>query len=212
MNEHHKLATMRLVVAFFVLAGVTVVVGPATGDWAVGLTSGWCTAAVLILGWIWLTIGWMDADATAKHAEEEDFDRPSADGVLLAASVASLVSVGFTLFEANSRQGAAQALLIVLTIAAVGLSWATVHTIFTLRYCDLYYEPPVGGIDFGSARPDYGDFAYLAFTIGMTYQVSDTGLRSKGFRGNVLKHALLAYLFGTIIVALVINAVASLLR
>jgi uncharacterized membrane protein len=212
MNERHRIAMMRLVVAFVVFAGVSVVVGTTTGQWGVGLTFGWCASSILVLASIWLTIGRMDADATAAHARAEDFDRPSADGVLLAASVASLVSVAFTLVEANTREGTGKVLLIALTIAAVGLSWATVHTIFALRYCDLYYEPPVGGIDFGSAPPDYGDFAYLAFTIGMTYQVSDTGLRSKAFRGNVLRHGLLAYFFGTVIVALVINAVASLVR
>jgi uncharacterized membrane protein len=154
----------------------------------------------------------MDSVETAAHAKAEDFDRPSADIVLLTASVASLVAVAFTLVEASHRHGWAQAMLIALTLLAVALAWGTVHTIYTLRYCDTYYEPPVGGIDFSGDAPDYGDFAYLAFTIGMTYQVSDTSVGSKDLRGTVLKHALLSYLFGVVIVAILINAVASLLR
>ena len=88
-----------------------------------------------------------------------------------------------------------------------------VHTDFTLRYADLYYVPPIGGIDFpGDDRPDYRDFAYLAFTIGMTYQVSDTGLLTKRFRRVLLLHALLSYLFGVVIIAAVINVVAGLVN
>jgi uncharacterized membrane protein len=212
MNPRHKAASIRLAVAALA-AGVTVAVTvPATGDLGVGLTLGWCAGSALILVAIWLTIGPMDAAATAAHAAAEDFDRPIADIILLTASVASLVAVGFTLYEASSRHGMAKVLLIALTILAVGLAWGVVHTIYTLRYCDFYYEPPIGGIDFGHDAPDYGDFAYLAFTIGMTYQVSDTGLGTKDLRATVLRHSLLSYLFGAVIVAIVINAVASLLQ
>ncbi len=100
-----------------------------------------------------------------------------------------------------------------LTIAAVVtvlVSWLAVHTDFTLRYAQLYYSPPVGGVDFdGVEQPDYRDFAYLSFTIGMTYQVSDTGLLTTRFRRVLLAHALLSYLFGVVIIASVINVVAG---
>ena len=80
------------------------------------------------------------------------------------------------------------------------------------RYADLYYTQD-GGIDFnGDDVPDYRDFAYLAFTIGMTYQVSDTNLQTKAVRRTALRHALLSYLFGTAIIAVMINVVASIAR
>jgi uncharacterized membrane protein len=86
-----------------------------------------------------------------------------------------------------------------------------VHTLFTLRYAALYYGRPGGGIRFNSAEPPtYADFAYLAFTVGMTFQVSDTALHSTTLRRTVLQHALLSYLFGTGILATTINLVASL--
>lgn len=92
------------------------------------------------------------------------------------------------------------------------LAWGVVHTIFTLRYGRIYYRGPDGGIDFNEkAAPDYGDFAYLAFTIGMTFQVSDTDLTSKAMRRTALRHALISYLFGAVIIGLIINVVASLL-
>ena len=91
-------------------------------------------------------------------------------------------------------------------------SWATVHTVFTLRYARSYFRGSVGGIDFNEkAPPTYLDFAYLLFTIGMTFQVSDTDLTAGAIRRVALAHALLSYLFGAVIVALSINVVATLL-
>jgi uncharacterized membrane protein len=94
----------------------------------------------------------------------------------------------------------------------VALAWACVHTVYALRYARLYYAPPLGGIDFpGDDSPDYRDFVYLAFTIGMAFQVSDTGLSQKRIRRVATRHALLAYLFGAVILAVAINSVAGLL-
>ncbi len=109
--------------------------------------------------------------------------------------------------------GATKAYLITLGLLSVALSWGLVHTVFTLRYARSYYSPPVGGIDFNEDDPPtYLDFAYLALTIGMTFQVSDTNLTTKRMRRIALSHGLLSYLFGAVIVALVINVVSSLLH
>jgi uncharacterized membrane protein len=82
-----------------------------------------------------------------------------------------------------------------------------------LRYARLYYRSgQIGGIDFNEeGPPDYLDFAYVAFTIGLTFQVSDTNLSSKQIRRLALRHALLSYLFGAVIIGLTINVVATLL-
>jgi uncharacterized membrane protein len=94
---------------------------------------------------------------------------------------------------------------------SVALSWAAVHTVFALRYAHLFYGHS-GGIDFGSDAPDYRDFAYLAFTIGMTFQVSDTAIGSQEIRRTVLRHALLSYVFSVVIVATTINVIVGLFR
>jgi uncharacterized membrane protein len=107
----------------------------------------------------------------------------------------------------------AQALLTALAVGSVVLSWSVVHTVFTLRYAHLYFSPPLGGIDFNqNPHPRYLDFAYVAFTIGMTYQVSDTDLTTETIRAAALRHALLSFLFGTVILATTINVVAGLLK
>jgi uncharacterized membrane protein len=98
-------------------------------------------------------------------------------------------------------------------IGAIICSWGVVHTVFTLRYAGLSYTGPDGGVDFNETeKPVYADFAYLAFTIGMTYQVSDTALTAKAFRHTALRHALLSYLLGTVIIAATINLAAGLAK
>jgi uncharacterized membrane protein len=98
-----------------------------------------------------------------------------------------------------------------LSFGSVALAWSVVHTVFTVRYAWLYYTGSNGGVDFNeNDSPQYSDFAYLAFSIGMTYQVSDTDLVTKQIRATALRHALLSYLFGVVIIATTINLVAGL--
>lgn len=131
----------------------------------------------------------------------------------MGASVACLVGVGLALLKAAESEGSGEALLVALAVISVVESWAVVHTVFTLRYARLYYTAPEGGIDFNDdPHPDFLDFAYVAFTIGMTYQISDTDLTTRPMRRTALRHTLLSFLFGTFIVAITINAVAGLLK
>jgi uncharacterized membrane protein len=98
-------------------------------------------------------------------------------------------------------------------VVSVVLSWTVVHTVFTVRYARLYYTGPDGGIDFNQEDPPrYSNFAYLAFTVGMTFQVSDTELQTPEIRSVALRQALLSYLLGAVILATAINLVAGLLR
>ena len=206
------LAARRLVAG--AIAGIvgTVAAAAAGAHWQVALSIGWCALAGVILVWVWATIAPMDAQATAEHARSDDFSRSGADLVLLGASVASLGAVAMTLVLAGQAHDGRKAALVALTIVTVALAWGLVHTVYTLRYGDLFYGDPIGGIDFNEDdKPDYRDFAYLALTIGMTFQVSDTNLQSKPVRHTAIRHALLSYVFGTVIVAITINIVASLL-
>ena len=171
----------------------------------------WDLAAVVYLLWVWRTILPMDAEATAEAAVPEDPTRATSDLVTIGAALMSLVAVGFLLGQASSEQGTAKALLAILGVASVAISWAVVHTVFTLGYARLYYTGGDGGVDFKTDEPPcYSDFAYLAFTIGMTFQVSDTDLTESKIRRMALHHALLSYVFGTGILATTINLVANL--
>lgn len=175
---------------------------------------GWDSAAVVFLIWVWASIGRLDASRTATSAAREDPSAAIADVVVIVAGLACLGAVGVVLIKAANSHGAAKALLIGVGVVSVALSWASVHTVFTLRYARLYYRSSVpGGIAFNEdALPDYHDFAYVAFTIGLTFQVSDTNIGAKPIRRLALQHALISYVFGAVIIGLTINVVASLLR
>jgi uncharacterized membrane protein len=187
-------------------------VGSLLAAWQISVLIAWCGAALTFLVLAWSVMLGADGERTRALAAREDESRVTADLVMLAACVASLVGVAFVLLKASSAKRTALAGMTGLGVLSVLLAWAVVHTVFTLRYADLYYGMG-GGIDFNEgADPDYRDFAYVAFTVGMTYQVSDTNLRTKEIRRTVLKHSLLSYLFGTAVIAVMINIVAGLAR
>ena len=179
------------------------------GTWQYGLLMGWMSAAALFAGWMWFTIGPMNSRETAQHATRDDPGRASSDVIVLVAAVASLGAVGLLLLGSGGPGG--KVVEAIVSVVSVALGWAVVHTMYTTRYARLYYSGAPGGVDFKEGEPPkYSDFAYLAFTIGMTYQVSDTDLMNKKFRATALRHALLSYLFGVVIIATMINLVAGL--
>jgi uncharacterized membrane protein len=173
----------------------------------------WSAVALSWLATLWWRIGRMGADETRRHALAEEPRRSVAGAVLLSSSVISLVAVVFGVIKAGSSRGETKGVLLAAGILTIVASWAVVHTLFTLRYAGLFYDDPDGGVDFNDDNePSYADFAYLAFTIGMTYQVSDTDITSWRIRHTALRHALLSYLFGTVIIAATINLVAGLAK
>jgi len=194
-----------------VVLGVIVgVVGTVFAGWRYGLLAGWIAGAGTFVAWLWVIIWPMSAEHTKSHAVREDQGRAATDALVLGAAVASLAAVG-ALLSAGSSGSGAETLQAVTSIGAVGVAWAAVHTVFTTRYARLYYSGKPGGVDFNEDEaPSYGDFAYLAFTIGMTFQVSDTDLKTGEIRRTALRHGLLSYLFGAVIIASVINLVAGL--
>ena len=174
---------------------------------------GWVVAAIVFVSWTWADIWPQNPKATAEHARREDPGRAVADGACLLASVASLVGVGILLFAAGNARGPVKLWEIALAIVSVLASWSMVHTIYTLRYARTYFGPGLGSIDFNEDEPPcYSDFAYVAITVGLTFQISDTDLRSKVFRRLAIRHMLISYLMGAVIVAITINLVAGLTK
>ena len=180
--------------------------------WQAAVLIGWCSAGAFLEAWILSVVLPKDGQATAALARHEDDSRAAADLVVIGAAVASLAGVGLGLVEGAHVKGAGQAALTVLAVLSIVLAWGLIHAVFTLRYARLYYAEG-GGVDFNEAAdPDYRDFLYLALTLGMTYQVSDTDITSKAIRHTATRHGLLSYVFGTVIVAMTINVVAGLVR
>jgi len=200
-------ATAAAVVAAAVLAAAVVAAAP----WAVAVLIAWSAGACAFLLLIWLTVSPGDAARTERFARADE--HAALEFGVIAAGVASLIAVGFVLAKSSDGAPLHRGVLTALAVVSVVLAWAVVHTIYALRYARLFFSPPVGGIDFPQAEPpDALDFLYVALTIGMTFQVSDTSLGKRAIRRAAIHHALLSYLFGSVILAITVSSVTSLLR
>jgi len=204
----HAWADLGLSVALGVIVGA---IAGATISEAIAPLVAWDTIVITYVATTWLQVLKFSPELVKKHAVREDPSRVVADIILITASVASLAAVAVLLVAAKQASGAAQFGLALLGVFSVVASWLMIHTTYALKYAETYYTSPEGGIDFGDSEPPiYADFAYLAFTIGMTYQVSDTSLKIREFRTMALKQALLSFMLGTVIIATTINLIAGL--
>ncbi len=133
------------------------------------------------------------------------------------ASFAAMVTV-LMLVIASKTEDKNEILRVIICFSSVMLSWFLVHTIFTFHYAHLFYDVQKGdttkqkmGLEFPSdEEPDYLDFAYFSFVVGMTFQVSDVQITNKTMRRLVLLHGLIAFVLNTFVVALTINFIAGL--
>ncbi|UFH56701.1 DUF1345 domain-containing protein [Spirosoma sp. KNUC1025] len=148
----------------------------------------------------------------------EDSSRVLISIFAIAAAIASVFAV-IDLLGSTTRQDPGYSLKVFLAIYAVTSAWSLVHTVFTLRYAHLYYgnnseqSSRPGGLDFpNEPEPDYLDFAYFSFVIGMTSQVSDVTIGSKIMRRTALMHGVLSFAFNAIIVALTISGLSGLIQ
>ena len=207
---------VRISVALVLGVAAGILVGTVRGEGHYSFAVGWIVAAGVYLVWTWMLLFGMDGDETAAHVRKrrEDGTPLVSHVVVLIASAAGLAGVGYLLAATDDGQRRiGEALVGILSVIA---SWFAIHTTFTLRYAMLFYTEPrhdldAEAIDYHQARqPCYKDFAYLAFTVGMTYQVSDTDLGSARIRGSVLGHALVSFLLGAVVLASTINLVLAL--
>ena len=191
---------------------VAVTVAALWTAWELAVLVGWIVMAVILLAWIWSEVGQLDAATTAHVATREDGSRAASRAMVVSSSVLSLAAIVSALHRAARAPVPLEVALTVAALVSVAVSWLMVNTVFMLRYAHLYYGgDAVGGVAFaGDEAPSYRDFAYLSFTIGMAFQVSDTPAVDREFRSTVLRHALLAYVFSIATIAFTINVVAGL--
>ena len=178
-------------------------------DPLVGVMAGWMATGLAFCAITWVIALRMTPEQTRNHAIAEDPGRILSSVVLLLASVGSLLGVG-ALLVAGSTHGRGVQAETILGVGVVAVSWVTVHSVFALHYARVHYtwDGTGPGIDFNTPEdPDYHDFAYLSFTIGMCYQVSDTILHARASRRLALQHSFLAYLLGAVVIACSVNLV-----
>lgn len=182
--------------------------------WQTRLLLGWLAYALTVLMMIWLVIGWADARQTARR---EDESRPAIFLFTVGGALVSLLAVVVLLGSVKGLSASEATRHVILSGLTVVSSWLLTHSIFTLHYAHLYYYDAndtrqEGGLDFpGKQPPDYLDFAYYSFVVGMTFQVSDVAVTARPIRRLTLLHGVLSFAFNTLIIALTINTVSGLL-
>jgi uncharacterized membrane protein len=182
----------------------------------------WDTFAITTLILAWLTIVTTPPDKLRARAQKQDLSHILIFIFVLVTACAGLFSVGFLFFSKQAFQEPVHFWIhLFAALIAVICSWMLVHTVFGLRYAHTYYGDPDGplgpkthaaGLQFpGDREPDYVDFAYFSFVIGMTFQVSDVVITSRDFRKLALVHGMLSFGFNTVILALALNTVSTVL-
>jgi len=207
----HSARSMGRLIVVVIIGIVVGIVAAFVTPWQMALLIGWIACGGLLVLWVLVALWPKDAAMTRMTATREDDSRAAAHLLLVSAALISLVGTALDLVKAGQTSGRGKLALTAVAVLTVVVSWLVVHTLFMLRYAHEYYTPPIGGVDFKSDDPpDYHDFAYLSFTVGMTFQVSDTDLQSNALRRTALRHALVAYLFGAVILGVTVNVVAGL--
>ncbi|NUO90347.1 MAG: DUF1345 domain-containing protein [Dermatophilaceae bacterium] len=207
-------ARLALAAAVGVLAGLFVPLGPAHSvltHTLAGFVVGGLVFAVPLL----VHVLRQDASSTQERVRGRDGDAAWYDVVVIVVGLASLAGVAVLLIGGQSK-GTAQIVDALVGVLVVAVGWLCVHTVYVMRYARLYYASTSSSpdahapIDFNMEEaPSFSDFAYFSFNLGMAYQVSDTAVRSTQVRRVILGHCLLAYLYGTIVIASTINLVAG---
>jgi uncharacterized membrane protein len=198
----------------FVAAAIAIVIPVfAPPEWGTTsrLLAGWDTGVVFYIASVSQLFARGGVDYMRRRAASEDEGRFA---ILVLTAIASLTSLGtIVALLGNSHAGDRHPAQLVLAIATILLSWGFIHIIFALHYANEYYgaesRKQVGMIFPKDQDPDFWDFLYFSFVIGMTSQVSDVAVASKPVRRTVLAHGIISFLFNVTLLALVVNIAAS---
>lgn len=191
------------------------------GETGIAFLYGWICFAGTSLLFTWITILVRHPRTTAAIAEEQDTSVLLVFLIVVSAAFISLFAVILLLNAQPASSKAGLSLHIVLSLVAISLSWLLIHSVFTIRYAHLYYNPTgtknqvgdvAGGLAFpGAEQPDFLDFAYFAFILAMTFQTADINITGRRIRRLALVHGLLSFVYNTAIIALIINIISGLI-
>jgi uncharacterized membrane protein len=181
----------------------------------------WDAFAVCVLILAWITIVGTAPERLRARAQAQDVSHRIIFVFVVLAACAGLFSVGFLYFTNRKVEGSHFVFHLLISLVAIISAWMLVHTMFGLRYAHTFYgdsdgpagpKQHAGGLVFpGDRLPDYMDFTYFSFVIGMTFQVSDVQITSREIRKLVLMHGMLSFGFNTVILALTINTVSAMI-
>lgn len=209
----------RLLIALSLSIFVAVIL-PQSMRLSARIMSIWDVGAISFLALALLSMGFADYKKIRQNARRQDEGSFAIFIFMVAAACTSLLAIAFLLKDTKDLSPILVTLHVVLAVVTVVSSWLLMHTMFALHYAHSYYgndtesnsEDHAGGLDFPAEKqPDYWDFLYFSFVIGMTAQVSDVEVTSRSMRRLALIHGVLSFFFNTVILALSINIIAGLL-
>jgi uncharacterized membrane protein len=218
MRKHFSETTGPQRLVYGLGVGVLTALLPLPMTWPFRALLGWCVATAVYLVLAWWLAEVFDSNSTRQRAQAQDEPSMVVFLLMMLAVLASVSSIVLLLQQVKQLAGAERLGHMLLAMLALGLSWLFIHTIFAFRYAHRYYQeekrkkPGGAGLQFpNQPDPDYFDFLYYAFVIGMTSQVSDVQVTSREMRRLTLGHGILSFAFNVLIVALTINVVAGFL-
>ena len=218
MKKHFSETTgpQRLTYGLVTAVAVAALPLPMGGEFRALLA--WCAGLAVYLGLAWWLCVGFDAARTRARAQAQDEPSAVLFLVLLLANVVCVAAITVLMHQSQDLSGLQRGLHIGLSVLALAASWLFIQTMFTFRYAHRYYleekqaESDGAGLKFpGGLDPDYFDFLYYAFVVGMTSQVSDVQVTSREMRRLTMLHGVLSFGFNMLILALSINVVAGLL-
>ncbi|HVN36246.1 MAG TPA: DUF1345 domain-containing protein [Casimicrobiaceae bacterium] len=211
-----RLGPMRRLLIAFAIGIVAFAVEPEALSPHTRLVTSWDAAALVYLALAWAIIALADAKSTRSHALIQDTSVFIIFLFVLVAACASVVAIALVVAAIKDLSSWPKAWHLALTVVALTSSWVLIQTVFAFHYARRYYRDEKhsaaqeGGLAFpGGTAPDYMDFAYYSFVVGMTSQVSDVQVLSPKMRRLTLAHGVLAFIFNIAVLALSINIIAS---
>ena len=176
----------------------------------------WDTFSIGMIVMSWISFSITTSGQIREQAKAQDSSRVLIFVTVLVCTFAGFLAVLLLIISKKDFKDT-EALHMVVAVAGMLFAWFLVHTIFTFRYAHIFYgddeansNTHAGGLEFpGDKKPDYLDFAYFSFVLGMTFQVSDIDITSKRLRRLSLLHGILSFIFNTVMIALTINIMAG---
>jgi uncharacterized membrane protein len=211
-----RIGAMQRLAVVLTVAVATFLAQPDSISWHTRAVVSWDVGVLVYLCLAWWLIARADASMTRDHALGQDQSGYVIFLFVVGAACASIVAIGFVVSTIKELAFWSRAWHLTLTIDALISSWLLIQTVFAFHYARRYYAivrrqrtTPAELLFPGGREPDYLDFAYYSFVVGMTSQVSDVAVTSRQMRQLTLIHGALAFVFNIAVLALSINIIAS---
>jgi len=219
MNQHVSETTGPQRLLLGLAGGVATALLPMPLSWPLRGLIGWSVGVAVYLALAWWLCERFDAERTRERAQAQDEPSVVLFFLMLLASMVCVAAIVAMMQQGGELPGSQRTLHVAVSVVALVASWLFIQTIFAFRYAHRYYQaeqrqgPDGPGLQFpGEEAPDYFDFLYYAHVVGMTSQVSDVQVTSRGMRRLTLVHSVLSFGFNMLVLALSINVVAGALH